>query len=170
MDRPGPIGLLWNTYGQHIISLVVEESGCVLVPISGWSTLALWSKRKVICNAALTEMELVWNSLPDGQSVVVYVLDGPLGTPTSDTSYLITGLMPGQQVTVRMSAGTESACDEVIIIVQCDALPCTGLAVDIAQPDTVCMPASPMALNAVVTGGGTQGQLVCGAGLELQIL
>jgi hypothetical protein len=157
----GPIGLLWNTYGQHTISLVVEESGCVSLPYFRTVNIgAVVDTPQVICNAALTEMELVWNSLPDGQSVVVYVLDGPLGTPTSDTSYLITGLMPGQQVTVRMSAGTESACDEVIIIVQCDALPCTGLAVDIAQPDTVCMPAGPMALNAVVTGGGTQGQLV----------
>ncbi|HRD80910.1 MAG TPA: hypothetical protein PLL53_09145, partial [Saprospiraceae bacterium] len=158
---PGPIGLLWDSYGQHLISLTVEESGCVSLPyFRPVNISAVVDTPQVFCNAALTEIELVWNSLPDGNSVIVYVLDGPLGTPTSDTSYLITGLMPGQQVTVRMSAGTESACDEVIIIVQCDALPCTGLAVDIAQPDTVCLPAGPLDLDAVVTGGGSQGQLV----------
>lgn len=156
----GPYGLLWPSPGFRLLSLMVEDEGCSSLPYArGLRISPQVDTPHVVCNAALTELELVWNRLTDGSSVVVYVVDGPLGTPTSDTSYLITGLMPGQQIQVRMVAGTESICDEVIILVGCQAQNCDNISVQMAAVDTVCLPADTLRLQAAVQGAGSQGML-----------
>ncbi len=156
----GPYGLLWPSPGFRLLSLLVEDEGCSSLPYArGLRISPQVDTPRVVCNATLTELELVWNRLADGSSVVVYILDGPLGTPTSDTSYLITGLMPGQQIRVRMVAGTESICDEVIILVGCQAQDCDNIAIQTAPVDTVCLPADTLRLQAAVQGASSQGML-----------
>lgn len=156
----GPYELLWPSPGFRLLSLVVEDEGCSSLPYTrGLRISSQVDTPRVVCNAALTELELVWNRLADSSSVVVYVIDGPLGIPTSDTSYLIIGLTPGQQILVRMVTGTENICDEVVILVECQTQSCDNISVQIAPVDTVCLPIDTLRLQAAVQGPSGQGML-----------
>ncbi len=151
----GPYALTWSSPGLRSIALVVEEGPCTSPPFTSEIRIIPQPEiPQVICNPGLTEVELTWNSLPDGNMLEAWVEEGPAGAFTSDTSFFIGGLIPGQAVRVRLTASTESECPDAEVIVDCTALTCAELSVDIMEPASVCLPSPAIALEAQIPGSG----------------
>jgi gliding motility-associated-like protein len=157
----GPYSLTWPSAGVRLISLTIEEEGCGSLPfVNAVLVTPEVGIPEIFCNADLTEIEFFWNSLPPGFNTVVYVEQGPFGMITSDTSFLIPGLMPGEAVRIRVQVDSQSVCPGIEILVDCSALLCPTYSLSIDPPaDTICLPATPITLTAQLAGAGTSGSL-----------
>lgn len=62
------------------------------------------------CEAGANELLLSWEPVAGAAGYVLDVLDGPAGQFTTDTSYIIEGLMPGQQVNYELFAQSVEGC------------------------------------------------------------
>ena len=160
-DGQGPYDLFWPVgSGSQTVSLVVTADGCPSLPISQTIQLAApLPIPNVSCNDTSTELELTWNPLSDGVPLQVTVEDGPAGMSTSDTSYVVGGLQPGQLITVRLSGGASYACDDLLLTLGCDVLPCVALDLALSPVDTVCFPADTIQLQAQIIGAAAPGTL-----------
>lgn len=158
----GPYSLIWPSAGVRLISLNITEEGCASLPfLNAVVVTPEVGIPEIFCSADLTEVEFFWNSLPPGFNTVVYVEQGPFGMITSDTSFLIAGLTPGEAVRIRVQVDSQSVCPGVEILVDCSALLCPTYSLSIDPPaDTICLPAAPITMTAQLAGAGTSGSLV----------
>ncbi|MCB0520076.1 MAG: gliding motility-associated C-terminal domain-containing protein [Saprospiraceae bacterium] len=157
---PGPHNVSWATGGTKTITLVVQGNGCTSDPVSHTVVVNSFIPDPVInCYPTLGSIEFVWNTIPGAAGYNVNVATGPTGTLTSDTSYVVTGLNPGDQSSIFVEAISGNACGNVSTQITCIAQDCPSVTVAIDPVPDICLDATtvPINLTATATGGAGGG-------------
>ncbi len=154
---PGPHQVEWNTPGLKTVSLSLMSASC-------WSTIFTQQIQVadelaapvINCSATTDGVTFTWNPVPNATG---YTVIGTGGLQTSDTSYVFTGLDPGQPVSIQVTANGNSSCPLPVVSSTCNALPCPNFTVTIAAVPSICLTATsaPLQLVADVDGVGLSG-------------
>lgn len=159
---PGPHSVKWSTEGNYTISLMVEEDGCSS-EMSNQIVEAINPLQPpvITCVSTTESIEFFWNNLPGAAGFDVDVISGGVGTPTSDTSMLFTGLSPGDNVTIEVTALDSGPCPDISVQQTCIAQDCPNVVITIDPVAGICLDANavPFDLQAAVTGGDGTGTL-----------
>jgi len=157
----GPFQLRWAGAGSYDISLQVEENDCVSEPANQTvlveDTLAAPT---IACEATYTSVLFTWSTTLNASAYQVEALEGPQGIMPTGTSYLISGLQPGQAVRIRLTAISDNACPSASTELACSALPCPAVSLAIEPPPDQCFDGTPYGIGLNIdiqndTGNGT---------------
>ena len=166
----GPHSVEWATPGDKIITLIVEAAGCVSTQFSQTVTVDAPLAEPVIdCNTTTSSIEFTWAAITGATSYNVTVTTGQTGT-LSGTSYTVTGLMPGEMVSIEVEAVGTGPCGNSIATTNCSADDCPTVVLDIDPVDDICLDANamPIDLEATITGGAGNGtELWAGPGITM---
>ncbi|HFA48781.1 MAG TPA: T9SS type B sorting domain-containing protein [Bacteroidetes bacterium] len=152
----GPHTVSWPTGGVQTVTLSVEENGCTSAPESQPVVIDMPLVPPLInCNPDLSMVEFVWDPIAGASSYNVTVVTGPTGVMTSPTSYLFTGLAPGDQVSIIVEAVSGNSCPNTSAQLTCSAQDCPPVTISIAPVADICLDGtqSPITLSASQTGG-----------------
>jgi gliding motility-associated-like protein len=159
----GPHAIQWSSPGAHTVTLTVTQNGCIsdLVQhtINVKNTL---SPPVISCDVTTSSIEFNWNHVPGATSYNVTVLNGGGGVSTSNTSWLFSGLNPGDQATIQVEAINPGLCGNVTAQQTCTAQNCPNdVQIAISPVNDICLDANTAAFNlsANVTGGAGGGSL-----------
>lgn len=139
---PDDFGLTWTETDSHTVTLQLEQLGCVSKPF--FQPIFIDTPidtPTVVCDPTLTSVEFTWNQVPNGQAYIVYVIVGPNGEVTSDTSYRIPLLQPGETVQVELVTISGNSCPGNTTLQFCEALPCSPALIDLQLPPPRCVSA-----------------------------
>jgi gliding motility-associated-like protein len=155
----GPQTVMWPNAGNHEISLIIDEEGCTSSAYSQSVQVDTELETPLIeCISTTSDVQFNWNTVAHHQEIIVS--GGLNGTPLSDTSYLVSGLMPGTPVTLQLTITGNTACPAVTTEKTCSADTCPAVFVEVKPVAVVCL--SPLVenikLEASVTGGNTGGE------------
>lgn len=157
-DDPGPHEVQWTSGGTKTISLIVEENGCTSESISVTVQVDEPLPNPVInCNSTTNSIEFIWSTIDGATSYNVTVIAGMMGSMTNDTSYLVTGLVPGDQVTIEVEAVGTGACGNSTTEVTCEAQDCLPIMITIDTVADICLDATAMPFNLTATQNGGNG-------------
>lgn len=158
---PGPHAVTWPNSGTYTITLTVEENGCTSAMISENVTVEAELAAPVIsCNTTTSTVEFSWSAMPNGTTVNVLTSHaGTLGA--GDTTYLVTGLSPNEEVIIEVTAIGTGACGNSVAQQSCTAQNCPTVMVDIDPVADICLSANSAAfdLSTVITGDNGSGTL-----------
>jgi gliding motility-associated-like protein len=133
----GPYVLTWASAGPKVVSLVVEENGCV--SDLEQHTIVLDPPLQtpfVSCNSNQSEITFSWNDLANAEGYDVELIMGDAGTFLG-TSYFVDGLDPLDSVSIVVTALSANYCPPTMTdTITCYALDCPDVTVDILVEDT----------------------------------
>jgi hypothetical protein len=156
----GPHDVSWATPGAKTISLTVTENGCTSTTTThNVQVDAPLAAPIITCGPATTSSVVFnWTTVPGAAIYTVQVLSGPMGTQ-SGNSYTVTGLMPGQQVEIRVTVDGNTLCGPNSATFICAAAICPTFDINIAAVADICLAANApvQTLSATVTGGAGGG-------------
>ena len=136
----GPHTIQWPSPGTYTVSLQLEENGCVATPFSeSVQVEPLLVAPLIECEASTSSVLFFWNPVANAASYSVTVNSGQSGVMTSDTSFLVTGLMPGEAVDIQLEISSNNACPAIGINQTCTAALCPVINVEISATDAVCL-------------------------------
>jgi hypothetical protein len=110
----------------------------------------------ISCESRLGAVRFSW-ALDTNYSYTVTVVDGPEGFFQSSNQYAITGLDPGQTVSIELEVSQNSGC-ATTVGASCIAPDCSILDLFTLVPESVCISDGTIALLADVAGGTNQGE------------
>jgi gliding motility-associated-like protein len=154
----GPHQLSWPQAGNELLSLWVEENGCV----SDTSSLAVLIEPElepvvISCSSTYSSITFSWNSIPNVDSFMVNTLNVPAGSRIDDTTYLVEGLQADQSASIELTAISSNACPSYSIIDSCTTLPCPNVLLDITPLPGLCFTGMPDTVDIDFIISGNQG-------------
>ena len=154
---PGPHTVSWPTGGTKTITLSVSENGCSSTQSSqSISVVNPIATPIVTCGTATTSsVTFNWSPVAGATSYTVTDVTGPAGTLAGET-YTVTGLNPGQVVTITVTANTNNVCGPTTSAeVSCAANACPNFNINITPVPDICLTGSnaPITLMATASGG-----------------
>lgn len=154
---PGPHSVSWPTGGTQTITLTVSENGCTSTESSqSVSVVNPIATPIVTCGAATTSsVTFNWSPVAGATSYTVTDVSGPAGVLAGET-YTVTGLNPGQVVTITVTANTSNVCGATTSAeVSCAANDCPTFNINITPIADICLTGSnaPITLQATASGG-----------------
>lgn len=155
----GPHSVSWATPGTKTLSLTVTENGCVSPAASGTVTVEAPLAAPVInCTTSTSEIVFSWTEVPGASGYEVTVLSGATGVQSGNT-YTVSGLMPGDAVSIRVTALNPGPCGPSSSEQTCVAQNCPAVSISFTGVEPVCLRPStlPLALMATVSGGAGGG-------------
>lgn len=156
----GSHNIAWSTAGTKTITLVVEENGCFSEPFSVEVEVAAPLPDPVISctSTSTTSVEFTWPEITGATGYTVNVLTAQNGTQNNN-SFLVTGLLPGEEVTIEVIAETDNPCGTSSAQSSCTADPCPAFNINISPVTDLCLDGTTSAfdLNATVSGGQGNG-------------
>lgn len=139
-DPNDTILIQWDTPGDKWIQLQAEQSGCLSnpfpIPIRLDTPI---DTPTVACDPTNSRVDFSWKQVDNAQAFVIFVVEGPNGFITSDTSYAIENLAPGQTVVVRLATISENTCPGNIQDFGCESLLCPIIEMDIDSIQPICL-------------------------------
>jgi gliding motility-associated-like protein len=157
---PGPHQVSWPAAGNYQVSLGVVQSGCTSDFFTQNIQVDAPLQSPVIsCTTTTTSVQFNWNPVPGASGYAVDILSGQSGSSPSNTSYLLSGLSPGEQVILELTVNSNSACPPLVLLQTCAAVDCPPVTVDIAPVNPICLTplSQPVNLQASLTGQGSGG-------------
>ncbi len=155
---PGPHQVTWATGGSKTITLVVTDNGCTSIPVSQTVEVDPPLPEPVVnCSPSVDNILFTWNTVPNATGYNVNVAIGPLGTMTSDTSYLVSGLSAGEQVSIFVEAVSGNACGNTTTQITCTAQNCPQVTVSIEPVADICLDGTQSTITLVATQTGGDG-------------
>ncbi|MCC6727672.1 MAG: gliding motility-associated C-terminal domain-containing protein [Saprospiraceae bacterium] len=155
----GPHTVTYTTSGTKTITLTVTENGCPSTLATQTVVVDAPLAQPVInCSSTTSSVTFTWSAVPNSTSFTVN--SSVPGTQISPTSYQVTGLTPGQQVSLTVTANGPTACGNSSATQTCTAQSCPpNLAVAINPVAKICRDANTMPFNlqSTVTGGTGNG-------------
>jgi len=156
----GPHQVSWATAGTKTITLTVTENGCSSTAFSQMVTVEAPLAAPVITCGTATTTSVVfnWGAVTGAASYTVNVVTGQTGT-LSGTSYTVTNILPGEAVTIQVTAVGNGPCGNSSAQFTCNAAACPTFNVSIAPVANICLNGSnaPFDLTATVSGGAGNG-------------
>ncbi len=137
---PGPHQVTWSTPGDKTISLHIEENGCT----SGQLSQAVQIDEElaipvVSCTSTTASVEFNWTAVTGATAYEFIILNQGSGTQsTTDLSHLVSGLDPGEEVTLQLTPTGNTVCPPQPTTVSCSASLCSDVIVDIAPVAPIC--------------------------------
>jgi gliding motility-associated-like protein len=92
----------------------------------------------VVCEANTNSILLSWSPTMGASTYQMDVLDGPVGTFTSDTTYLIEGLTENQQVNYELFAVSAEGCLSHVYSGGCTTLECPDYTLELEGATEIC--------------------------------
>lgn len=135
-NAPNPETLDTGTY-----TLNVAQNGCPLAPIELEVESVL---PNVTCSATESSVTFEWEALPTDTAFSVEVLSGQSGQMTGTHQYQVTGLMPGESVSIQLVAQGLDLCPAKVTAQTCAAANCPQ---PNAGPDTLLCGSGGIALS-----------------------
>ena len=157
----GPYQVDWASSGIYTISLAVEENGCTSTSFTQTITVEdPIASPLMSCTTTTSSVEFTWPNVAGATGYNVTVISGDAGVQNGN-SYLVTGLNPGDAVTIEVEAIGTGICGNSTAQQNCVAQDCPTVTIDISPVADICASAStlPFDLSATTTGGGTSGTL-----------
>ncbi|MBI1226440.1 MAG: T9SS type B sorting domain-containing protein [Bacteroidetes bacterium] len=159
----GPHSVVWSTPGTHTISVTVDDAnGCTsetaTVDVQVDAPLA---QPTISCSSTSQSVTFSWPAIAGATSYDVNVTTGQAFTQNSATSYTVGGLVPGEVVSIIVTAVSGNACGNSSATVDCAAIPCPVVTMTIDPVADICREPNtqPIQLVANVTGGSPSGVL-----------
>ena len=156
----GPQTITWNAPGTYTISLSVEQDGCASQVFTQDVQVDEEIPDPVInCSVTVESVEFTWNTIPGATDYEVSVISGSTGIFTPPNSYLVEGLVPGDEITIQLTTSGNSVCPPSIVQASCTANDCPDVMIDLTPVAPICLDvqATPVVLEAMVTGGSGNG-------------
>lgn len=152
----GPHQITWPTAGARALSLAVVENGCQSAPFNQSVEVEAQLPPLVIsCASTSTSIAFLWADVPGAVSYQVEVLNGGPTGLLDGTSYTLTGLAPGQEVEIRVTALSGNSCSDAVATASCIAQDCPPLTAMLSGPEAVCQGSvAELSLDIQTTGAG----------------
>lgn len=139
-DPRDTIQITWDTPGDKWIQLQAEQGGCESNPFPIPVRLdAPIDTPIVACDPTNERVDFSWKQVNNAQAFILFVVEGPMGFITSDTSYRIEDLQPGQTVIVRLATISQNSCPGNIQDFGCESLLCPIIDMGIDSIPPICM-------------------------------
>ncbi|HLF65248.1 MAG TPA: gliding motility-associated C-terminal domain-containing protein [Saprospiraceae bacterium] len=151
----GPHEVSWSSPGFRTVTLQIIEAGCDTADISYDIYVELLGQPVINCTSTLNSITFTWSEVVGASGYQVNPLQGPIGVLQDDTSYLVTGLLPGTVVEIEVVVMGVGACAERSATLQCIAQSCPAKDLAIILPsDSLCLGdvSAPISLTATVDG------------------
>ena len=155
----GPYDVSWATPGIKTITLTVTENGCTSQTASATVSVEAPLPAPVIsCATSTSEIVFSWQDVPGAAGYEVTVLSGPAGAQSGNT-YTVGGLMPDDEVRIRVTALNPGPCGPSSAEQTCVAQACPTVTIVFNGVEPICLgPATPpITLVATVSGGAGGG-------------
>ena len=153
----GPHDISWNSPGPKTITLAVEENGCMSTTETRTVTVEAALDPPVIsCDPTQTSVTFNWAPV-NGATDYTVVINGGAPVTQPGTSFPVTGLNPGDNVTITVTANTTSACGPSMASSDCTAEDCPTVTIDVDAVQAICRDASTGAINLNATQSGGAG-------------
>lgn len=150
---PGSFALSWATSGTKTVSLVVTENGCV---DSLSRTIAVADPLPPItvdCGTATTDaVTFTWDPVPGVTSYTVVLPDQSEVAPNGNNSHTLTGLLPGETVSLTVIGNTTQVCGPTQGTGSCAAADCPDVTFGLTGPAAICT-GSEAGVRLSVSGG-----------------
>ncbi len=138
---PGPHQVTWDTPGDKTISLDIIENGCTAgqfaqqVQVDEELTIPF-----VSCSSTTATVEFSWENVSGATGYEIVILNQGAGPQLiTDTSYLVSGLEPGEEVILQLTIIGNTVCPPSTTNIPCSANLCSDVSVNIAQVDPICL-------------------------------
>ncbi|MCB9265826.1 MAG: gliding motility-associated C-terminal domain-containing protein [Lewinellaceae bacterium] len=139
---PGPHEVIWNGAGNKTVSLTVAENGCTSeTEMQTVAVEAPLAPPFITCESTSTSVAFIWDPVPGASGYDVEVLQGGAGVPDG-TTYTFTGLTPGEEVQIRVTAIGDGPCGNSSAELGCIAQDCPPLSATISGPEAICLGSS----------------------------
>ncbi len=124
----------WDNPSSQFIGLNIDNDGCASnLHFANIDIDMPLDTPDVGCNPTFSDVEFIWDPVENANTYVVNVINGPLGIQTSDTSYLLPNLIPGQEFGIRLLVVSDNACPGNIQLPVCYTTYCPEV-VDLVEP------------------------------------
>ena len=137
---PGPHQVTWDTPGDKLITLNIDNNGCVTgqfsqqVQVDEELSLPLIS-----CSSTTETVVFSWSDIPNAVGYEVELISQGLAAQTiTDTSYQIDNLNPGEEVIVQITPVGNTVCPAQSSIMTCSASLCSDVTVELLPVDPIC--------------------------------
>lgn len=153
---PGPHNITWSSPGTKTISLSVEENGCNSP--QGTQTVQVDSELAtpvISCVPTQTSVTFNWGAIAGATDYTVTV--NGVATTQTGTSFPVTGLSPGDDVTITVVANSASACPSTTVTEMCTAQDCPTVTLSIPPVAAICRDASTSSITLTATQMGGAG-------------
>lgn len=131
-------------------------TGCSATDSLSITTVSEPPAPDISCESRLGAIRFSWPQ-EAGYNYTVTVEDGPEGFFQSSNQYTVTGLSPGQTVSITLEVSQNAGCTTTVSG-SCTAPDCSVLDLFTLVPDRVCTDDGDVALLADVAGGTNQGE------------
>ena len=163
---PGPHTVSWASPGSKSVLLTAEDTfGCVSWPDT-FEVLVepALSPPLINCQPTNSSITFTWNSVAGASSYNVTVNSGQTGNAIDDTTFVVSGLMPLEQVTITVEAVSSNSCSNSSQQLTCSAQDCPPVTLSIDPVAPICLDANtqPITLTASATGGAGGGSFIWG--------
>lgn len=135
----GPYQVAWNIPGLKNVTLQVIEPGCDTSELTLTVDVTNLVAPVINCTSTLTSITFDWDDVV-GANCYDVVINGQLpAINTCNSMYEVTGLNPGDEVTIQLTVISAGACPNVMVTDMCTAEDCPGVPIELFGPDTVCL-------------------------------
>ncbi len=160
----GPHSVTFPGPGVYDVSLIVEENDCVSEEVIQTVVVDPGIPAPTITCGPATTTSVVfnWTDVPGAAGYDVNVIGGgPTGT-LNGLSYEVSGLQPGEAVTIEVIALSGNACPDASSQMTCEALPCPTFTFNFTPVPDICFTGTNPTedLEVTITGGDGTGTLV----------
>jgi gliding motility-associated-like protein len=137
----GPHTISWNTPGIKMVTLEVEENGC-LSPFLEKPVVVIAPPGDplVTCESTATTLTFSWDPVAGSTGIVVELLDGQAGTQDGNR-YVITDMNPNDTVIIQLLVQTDGYCPPFLTdSIICNSQDCPLIDVESFPADTtICL-------------------------------
>ena len=154
----GPHEVSWTSGGVKTITLTVTENDCVSEVVTQDVFVETPLVAPVImCTTDNTSITFSWDPVAGATGYQIIDVSGPAGV-LNGTTYSVTGLDPGDAVSIQLVIETDNICGNITSEIQtCIAQDCPDVTLDITAIDPLCEDDDPVMLAATATGGDGTG-------------
>ncbi|MBK8562737.1 MAG: gliding motility-associated C-terminal domain-containing protein [Saprospiraceae bacterium] len=158
----GPHLVQWAAGGPQPITLTVTTAqGCASEPFTTNVQVDEPLIAPIItCATTTNSIEFTWPNVVGATSYVATLISGTPGIQTSQNSYTINGLQPGDQATISLTISNGGACPDATVQQSCIAQDCLPVTIAITPVDDICFDANATPVTLQATPSTTGGSLV----------
>ncbi len=107
----GPHNVMYSTPGLYYVTLSVDDNGCVANELDSIMIVErLAAPLLLTCQSTTTSITITWNEVPGATDYEVTLLSGTVGTQTTPTSWVVTGVTVSDFTEISVAATTDGAC------------------------------------------------------------
>lgn len=162
----GPHAVEWLTPGIKSVLLTVHDTFGCTSPTDTFEVLVepTLIPPNVNCQPTNNSITFTWNAVAGATGYNVIVNTGQAGMSVNDTTYIVDGLNPLEQVSITVEALSGNSCGNVTQQLTCTAQDCPSVNVAIDPVAAICLDANtqPIVLTANATGGAGGGAYIWG--------